>query len=79
MFRMGSDDPQAFSNDGEGPVRLVCLDKFYIPMERLVEPGYAQNILLYEAAEHLQSSPSLQSYTPVTDPALLLPWIHSGI
>ncbi len=41
-FRMGSDDPEAFPFDGEGPVREVTLSPFYISEFAVTNEQFAQ-------------------------------------
>ncbi|HVN04430.1 MAG TPA: formylglycine-generating enzyme family protein [Bryobacteraceae bacterium] len=40
-FRMGSDDPEAFPGDGEGPVRQVTLSPFYISKYAVTNEQFA--------------------------------------
>ncbi len=41
-FLMGTDNPEAFLDDGEGPIRLVVLDSFYLDINPVTNQQFAE-------------------------------------
>ncbi|MEH7332013.1 formylglycine-generating enzyme family protein [Neobacillus drentensis] len=82
-FLMGTDDPEGYKNDGEGPVRKVKVDPFYIDActvtnsqfdEFVSDTGYKTEAEIYSWSFVFHSLVSYETRTKVTQFVQQTPW-----